>query len=559
MKRLLDTVQHKFFSCCILLVAILGGILLLSQYITPVYVVNDDMMIRSILSGTYTGMPDGHAIYMQYPLSGLLSVLYTLTDLPWYELMSLGLIVFSMFVITYDSRNRVISFLLCVILVYPLYFNMHYTTTAALLAATAVLVVYRGRRLYLFPILWLLAYMLRKEVGMLCIPFLVLAFGVYIMWRENDLKRSWKQFFCAVGIAGVGFITCLLINNLCYSSDEWKDFRKFNKYRVSLYDYTDFIPSDYYKDHCDEFGLTPEQHHIMTTYNILLDEWLDTELLEQLSESVISHMERSQNYVQDIVKAIKIRFSQVYYDAYPYNLLCCVGYFLIGVYIVQKRCWKQLIPLAGVGIGIELIAVFLILQGRFPERVAISLYLIEIMSLLGVAQCLDREWHVGCKTLTWIITLGSVLFLSVVGGTVLKNLWIQNQTMLVYQKSWDQIKSYCEEQPDQIYWGYTFSMQAYPGMPYENMATNLYMLGSWTANSPLIHAIYEELQVMDAAESLVMNENAHLLIEDFRDIALLKSYFDNRFGDVEFEVVSHINLENGNMLIDYQLKQVENL
>ena len=64
----------------------------------PVYYLNDDVAMRSILSGAYTGSPDGHAVYMGYPLSALLSALYGLTEklglfIPWFDLFLAGCIL----------------------------------------------------------------------------------------------------------------------------------------------------------------------------------------------------------------------------------------------------------------------------------------------------------------------------------------------------------------------------------------------------------------------------------------------------------------------------------
>lgn len=64
----------------------------------PVYYLNDDVTMRSILSGACTGVPDGHAVYMKYPLTGLLAVLYRLTGkgrifVPWFDLFLTGCIL----------------------------------------------------------------------------------------------------------------------------------------------------------------------------------------------------------------------------------------------------------------------------------------------------------------------------------------------------------------------------------------------------------------------------------------------------------------------------------
>ena len=52
---------------------------------------NDDLLIRSILSGDYTGRPDGHVVYLLYPLGFILKSLYTVAPkVTWYELFCVG-------------------------------------------------------------------------------------------------------------------------------------------------------------------------------------------------------------------------------------------------------------------------------------------------------------------------------------------------------------------------------------------------------------------------------------------------------------------------------------
>ena len=51
------------------------------------YDLNDDTTIKDILSGAYTGVPNGYAIQMLYPLSWFIAILYkAVPQLPWYGL-----------------------------------------------------------------------------------------------------------------------------------------------------------------------------------------------------------------------------------------------------------------------------------------------------------------------------------------------------------------------------------------------------------------------------------------------------------------------------------------
>ena len=52
--------------------------------------------MRDILSGAYAGVPDGHAVYMKYPLTGMLSLLYRLTGkIPWFSAFLAGCFLLS--------------------------------------------------------------------------------------------------------------------------------------------------------------------------------------------------------------------------------------------------------------------------------------------------------------------------------------------------------------------------------------------------------------------------------------------------------------------------------
>ena len=49
------------------------------------YDLNDDTVIKDILSGAYTGVPSGYSIQMLYPLSWLIASAYkVMPEMPWF-------------------------------------------------------------------------------------------------------------------------------------------------------------------------------------------------------------------------------------------------------------------------------------------------------------------------------------------------------------------------------------------------------------------------------------------------------------------------------------------
>ena len=65
--------------CQNLLLAVLAVIPLMTKICQTVpfsYEVNDDATVAQILDGSYTGVPEAHAIFVRYPLSWIMQMLY---------------------------------------------------------------------------------------------------------------------------------------------------------------------------------------------------------------------------------------------------------------------------------------------------------------------------------------------------------------------------------------------------------------------------------------------------------------------------------------------------
>ena len=123
-------------------------------WIGPVDGINDDWGMYSTLSGAYLGYPDAHVLFFLYPLSFVLSRLYTLCSfLPWYGLFLHGVQILCLYMI-YDKSMQLWhrhgstdafwkpALTICCILFFIVDLNVlseaQYTTTAGLAAAAAL-------------------------------------------------------------------------------------------------------------------------------------------------------------------------------------------------------------------------------------------------------------------------------------------------------------------------------------------------------------------------------------------------------------------------------------
>ncbi|MCR4754421.1 MAG: hypothetical protein K5868_02705 [Lachnospiraceae bacterium] len=146
------------------------------------YDLNDDVMIKDILAGIYTGRPDAHNNQMLYPISALIAGLYrTNSGVPWFGLFEIICMVVSFVLITFrvlltidrsdlcsceneaDSDNdssketaclgrTVIIKVLCTLFLMILFaglmmwelVNIQYTVVAGVLTVAAAVMLYTG-------------------------------------------------------------------------------------------------------------------------------------------------------------------------------------------------------------------------------------------------------------------------------------------------------------------------------------------------------------------------------------------------------------------------------
>ena len=65
--------------------------LIAGHYFKFYYDLNDDILIKDILSGAYTGTPEAHNIQMLYPLAWIFKMLYGINpSIPWFGMIEVG-------------------------------------------------------------------------------------------------------------------------------------------------------------------------------------------------------------------------------------------------------------------------------------------------------------------------------------------------------------------------------------------------------------------------------------------------------------------------------------
>ena len=247
---------------------------------------NDDVMMAMIANGTYSGMPDGHLVYINILYGWVLAGLYSLTTaIEWYTLAFAILHVISMSIITYcllttPNRSRW-ERVLWMVVMYVLWARiigaMQFTTTAGLVCLAGCVLLLRESKkarwtgAALVVVAALIRFMAAGLVGLLMAPIIVYTY-----------RLEWRKYM-AIVVMLMAVVGCRMTNHMVYDHDpEWKYYRSYNQLRAQL------------NDNPNAYTLRPEQlpkHIDWIDYQLLLrfipdGEQIDLATIRQLSAIV---------------------------------------------------------------------------------------------------------------------------------------------------------------------------------------------------------------------------------------------------------------------------------
>lgn len=553
----------------LLAVALLATAMGVLHFFCPlVYGLNDDTMLRSILSGTYLGTPDGHAIYMRYPLTGIISTLYRITDsIPWLTVFFTVCIAACVYFILLSvwkafaakgmkAAGSCLAIALFLLLFFRHFMIMHYTLIAAFVAGTAIFLVLAAssdspRSQYTISLILLfLTYMIRSQVFFLSLPFLAIA----ILWRLADarekesLKKNIRNTLRYLGILLLGTLLLIMTHRIMYGSKAWQEFEAYNDARTRVYDYTSLLPYDEHTDVYQKIGITEEQYTLLKEYATALDDSVSTEQLNQLADETEKIIGGQISQKDLFVKRFQEYKHRTFHaqDA-PYNVVVILFYLAVALLCLAHKQWYRLLLLIMLGGGRSLIWLYLMVRGRYPERVTISLYLIETLLLAGMLlhsarkkkqEESDSKKHFPfAMTLLIAATIVCLPFAAKEANAAYKEASLQEEV----QQEWGQLLSYMQENDDCFFYIDVYSTVSVSGMQYDAAKPeNHLLLGGWTSQSVLFKEKQAELGFSTPAEALASGEPFYLVIENDRSVLWFEEYLSSIGYPVRFKLHEEI-------------------
>lgn len=606
----------KHENCILALAAVACMMLVVGLRFDYYYQANDDIYIKNILSGAYTGTPESHNIQMHYLLSLLLSLLYRIAgSLPVYGLFlcvchyGAGFMIFvrsaKMMRKTWSKAMVVAleSLVSTGLLLSELVF-MQYTVTCTFLAAAATFRFYTTDadlsvkefiKANISNILLVtLAFLVRSEMLLLLLP-LICATGLFKWFTHKPVftKENAAKYLSVIGLIIAGIAVGQITHMLAYGSDEWRTFNRFFDERTKLYDYQ-FIPEyESNKDFYDGIGLKISEQELLVNYNFGLNEDITADTLKATAEYAVTLKGEDISFAE----RFKIAFADYKYKLthesdYPFNVMVLAAYALLILLAWKNKSYSYIfkIPfLAFVRTGLWM---YIMMGNRYPTRITHSLYFMEfvILAALIFEECLKEYANGQEKYKTspalvrgWQSSSYSILVVTILGilGMISYTYHADAVSAECRQRDYanreiNALTDYCNNNPDNFYFvdvysavscsdyvmsdvAIEYSEKAFANV--DNSLDNYDLMGGWVVKSPLTAKKLKNFD-MEAANGisamergLLDTEDVCVIIKSEKNMDWLVAYYAEKADvDVTVQPIDEIELDGKSLFTVYEVK-----
>lgn len=539
------------------------------------YDLNDDTTIKDIISGAYTGKPSAYSVQMLFPLSFCISLCYrAIPGIPWYGLFlcvcqfgAWALIAWRVTGVVKKQWQQYMALCFEMVIYFGLLIRqlviVQYSVTSGICMATAILLYLTGEEKELprqnlkqniaSILLVILSFMIRTEMCIMLLPFLVLS--GFCKWMSNEkifTVQNIKRYLYLIGTALIGMTVVLALDKLSIATSEeceaWQAFREFFDERTTLYDFYG-IPS--YEEHAafyEMIGCSEESYSLLQNYNFSLDESID----EYLLENVVNYQEKmaktgcglamtagmiSKNSLSEAIWLYKEQLIHAKSGVYAYMLLAAyISFVLLAGGRKNSGCyWKMALLL----VIRSILWIYLFMVDRVLDRVTCPLLVAELMVLLGwiiqesirVKPIAKNFVYVKLQAIGTYSLLAICAFLACVMNA--QKLQSEYEARERINSRWESLLAYCAEHEDAYYAVDVYSSTSYEGISYsekiyknvDNSYRNFDICGGWLSKSPLMYEKLGKMQIETLEEALISKDNVYFVATPDKDLSWLVDYY----------------------------------
>ncbi|WP_026523389.1 MULTISPECIES: hypothetical protein [unclassified Butyrivibrio] len=570
--------KRNYISTGLMVTAFAVAVGLLYGYF---YDLNDDVLMKDILSGVYTGKPEGHNIQMLYPVSLIISIFYRIIRAAdWYGLyllvcqyLSLSLIIDFVAGKTKKTlKAAAFVLLICSSLMLGHFVIVQYTFAVAMMCGAAAVLIAEGRDKMAMAFI-VVAFLTRSEMTLLMLPMvmLVLFFRFIDNFRESGAFK--KALTCFLMIVA-GLLVSEGLHFAGYSSAGWREFNSFFDSRTEVYDFYQVPDYDENKEFYDSIGLDKTEYELLINYNFGLDDEINADTMKKIAEYAASI-----KHEESILSRLKTALPKYFYRLRSVSLPKSFEYpmtdspwnivtFLLYLYVIIMGCMAM--KKSGVRDGVILLGkaavlflgrsslwLYILVRGRDPIRITHSLYMLEIIVLVTVIAGI----HAGDGTeeseskpfykkplniLAAILAVVMLIYIPFQAGVTGRECTGRRE----YNEVYEILESYFEEHSENFYFvdvyssvayednGYTYSQKMFD--THGNKGSNSILMGGWASKSPIekkklaAHGLSENMQ--DA----VLAPNSFIAADKDTDMQWFTGYYEAKGISVSLKAVDEI-------------------
>lgn len=480
----------------------------ISLLFPAIYVLDDDVMIQSILSGTYL-RPYPYTYYFSAELGFVLSLFYRVApSVAWLGVFFAAVYICSFLLLLMrvmrmgDTPGRKCIYAGCAVLVFlGLFFGnyimLHYTVVSATAVFCGLFMMITSkekRDMIVAAVMFMLSYLIRENVFFMSIPFMGLA-GLHLLFagRKEFFKKYGKILFISVLVFALLFI----INRCLPTGENWREYKEYNELRTSVYDYgvIDTTGTESLNYH-EANGLSGEDVLLYKAYDLILPMTLSKNSSTDYMKESATVLEKLRGYNEyknqgnTLICRIKDAVYTYIFYMLKYETMRYYHYFLVALYIafaIASLVYKRpgfLVTLPAAFAARSFLWIALAYMGRYPDRVLVSSLLMEAAVILGL-MCKISEKN----------KLKPLFSGIVIAGLAIAVLFSLKSSVTDYREESDRIFAdnpvyeYVKENRDRFYLLDVYSVvnhSIYAIKDYNPSYENYMLLGGWITGHPLM-------------------------------------------------------------------------
>lgn len=554
------------------IVSILLVFVFLYQYAGFIFLTNDDLTLKAIVSGELTGTPEAHMIYSHYLLGLCLSGLYSITDaVPWYGIYLTASFAISLILILYrllcgckrgiTKVAVTLSFVLLTVMLLSRNIAMlQYTVVAGVVGSTAIFwtltMNMNGERKYfqrdmLVSLLLVgLCFLIRGKVFYMLLPF------AGCMWLakwilEKEKKKLITRYSLFVGSTVVLIALLSLVDEWAYRDAEWSEYRAFNESRETIYDYYGF--PDYKENQTlyEELGISEASYLAASeNYMLLIDDHFNAEAMEALADRAKELTEKESVFPKKLKEVVDLFIERnLEYTDRPINIVIYLIYILFILYILATGQYAVFLSVGALFFSRMATWFYLIWQGRLPDRITQSLYIVELVILLAIF--IEQDWKEKISKRYLAFGMALVLCLSMyLGIPKLQAVKGENAGKAYFGVAYEQVKEYAAAHPENFY---LLDMNSFSSFTRDVFKTknfrglNALVMGSWLPNSPHIQKRLELAGIENLKDAVIHSDNVYVIFGDDENIPTdyLTEYYEEEYPNAQFVIIDNIKTDVG--------------